>query len=500
MLPPSVKERYLQGEPIDLGQRTGLLIDDWLVEDRFNVERQLNAPIKHFRNPLVIKDKPWEGGGVKRPCVLYDPAEGLFRMWYVIAPMTLDQEDRLKRMGRWDAARHGQSRVVGYAESEDGIAWRKPLTGQAYAGYADTNVVLTGEHRAACSAQVTLNHPSSGQPGKFMMSYSDWDPERGRSLYLAYSDDGICWRRDHANPVLSPVRDTTHNLCYDEENERWLLYTRPITTAGTREHGVFTGAHEGRNFQRRAAVAVGKSPQTLGLPRGLSWPDETEPPDYDDFLVHRVGSHYLAMISGMFNPLPYNSQVYLAFSADGIHWNRLPGSPPFIPLGREGDFDAGQACTVKNIVEVGDEYYLYYQGTPRPQKVPDNEANIGLARIRRDRFVSQRAGADGGYLLTREVIVSGRYLVVNMTLPVHAGSRMNEVRFAVELIRSHNAGNPGVIEGYGMAACKSTAAEGLEVLIEWEQGYDLSALIGQPVMIRFFLRDVGLYSFRFASA
>ena len=70
------------------------------------------------------------------------------------------------------------------------------------------------------------------------MSYSDWDPERGRCLHLAYSDDGVNWRRDPANPVLSPVQDTRHNLYYDEENERWLLYTRPITTA--RANGVWT--------------------------------------------------------------------------------------------------------------------------------------------------------------------------------------------------------------------------------------------------------------------
>ena len=496
---PSVKERYLQGAPIDLGTRAGLLIDDWLVEDRFNVERQLNAPLKHVHNPLVIRDKPWEAGGVKRPSVLYDPDDGLFRMWYTIAPVTLDEEERLKRIGRWDPARAGQSRVVAYAESEDGIAWRKPPVGQPYIGHAKTNVVMTGEHRTACSAHVTPNHPSSGQPGKFMMSYADWDPERGRSLYLAYSDDGIAWRRDPANPVLSPIRDTKHNFCYDEEYGRWLLYTRPIVTAGTREHAAFTGAHENRNFGRRAAVAIGDTPQTMGFPRALGWPNEQEPPDYDDFLVQRVGSHYLAMISGMFNPLPYNAQVYLASSPDGLHWNRLPGSPPFIPLGREGDFDAGQACTVGNIIAVGDEYYLYYQGTPRPQKVADNDANIGQARIRRDRFVCQRAGADGGYLLTREVIVSGRYLLVNMTLPVSAGGRMNEVRFAAELLRSHNTGQPGVVEGYGMAACTTRATDSLEVLIEWEQGFDLGALLGQPVMIRFFLRDVGLYSFRFAS-
>jgi hypothetical protein len=63
---PSAKERYLFGEPIQLGKRAGLLVDDWLVEDRFNMKRRLNLPMKDFKNPLVVKDKPWEKNGMSR--------------------------------------------------------------------------------------------------------------------------------------------------------------------------------------------------------------------------------------------------------------------------------------------------------------------------------------------------------------------------------------------------------------------------------------------------
>src|SRR5438128_871773 len=79
------RERYLtEGEPIDLGQKAGLLLDDTLVEDRWNVERRMNDPSKHARNPIVVADQPWEENAVYHPSVLYDPEHRLFRMWYTI--------------------------------------------------------------------------------------------------------------------------------------------------------------------------------------------------------------------------------------------------------------------------------------------------------------------------------------------------------------------------------------------------------------------------------
>ena len=38
---------------------TQLFIDDWLIESLDGVRRQLNQPVKHKRNPVLVKDKPW---------------------------------------------------------------------------------------------------------------------------------------------------------------------------------------------------------------------------------------------------------------------------------------------------------------------------------------------------------------------------------------------------------------------------------------------------------
>ena len=431
MPPTSWFETYLRGEPIDLKGRAGLLLDNALVEDRWNISRSFNQPAKSWRNPVAVADKPWEPSGLVRPSVLWDDEVGLFRMWYTI------------QSNRWFPQGHGasgptpddwQSKVIGYAESEDGITWHKPAV-RSYIGYPDTNVVFRGAYQTAASLRVSFNRPSTGQPGRFLLSYGDYHPRHGRCLCFAYSDDGVNWRYDPANPVYWPVQDTALVLTHDEANQRWLFYTRPNTYAGVASH--WAGLTETkRNLKRRAAVAVGETPYTLGPVRGLRWPDEGEPPDCDLFLVNRVGSHYLAFVSGLFNPPQYNAQIYLASSFDGLNWDRLPDNPPVIPRGSEGQFDYGQAEGITHVVDRADMHYLFYCGSPGAQKTPNNEYAVGLARVRRHRFVSQMAGDEGGYLLTRLVRVTHPHLRVNLTLPTTVGARTD---FQAELLAPDSA-------------------------------------------------------------
>jgi hypothetical protein len=47
----------------------------------------------------------------------------------------------------------------------------------------------------------------------------------------------------------------------------------------------------------------------------------------------------------------------------------------------------------------------------------DAYMSTGLAKMRRDGFVSLYAGADEGYLITRKLIFEGEYLFVNLHAP-----------------------------------------------------------------------------------
>ena len=63
---------------------------------------------------------------------------------------------------------------------------------------------------------------------------------------------------------------------------------------------------------------------------------------------------------------------------------------------------------------VGDETYLYYGVYARGHKVERlTERQIGMARMKRDRYVAREAGLEGGFLRTPTVVLSGKNLTVN---------------------------------------------------------------------------------------
>ena len=123
--------------------------------------------------------------------------------------------------------------------------------------------------------------------------------------------------------------------------------------------------------------------------------------------------------------------------------------------------------------------------------------SIGLAMVRRDRFVSQTAGDAGGYLLTREFIVEGEQLRINAAPSTH---RPPNARFSVEVIRLPDGrfGPPTVVAGYSHDDCDAAPRDLLDHHITW-QGKDLGQLRGQAVQLRFYLRNMRLYALQLSA-
>jgi hypothetical protein len=103
-----------------------LLVDDRIVEDIWNVRRQVIRPAKCIDNPLMVADRPWEDQGVAGCYVLFDAEENLFKMWYNVFNYVAwkNEED------------HCYTYWICYAESKDGLSWDKPDLGIVeYEGY-----------------------------------------------------------------------------------------------------------------------------------------------------------------------------------------------------------------------------------------------------------------------------------------------------------------------------------------------------------------------------
>jgi hypothetical protein len=105
--------------PIDVGRQ--LFVDDFLIAGT-DLERVYHQAEYHPACPLVKPEHPWESNAkgaaamVFSDGVWFDPADRLFKMWYMA--------------GYWGP--------LAYAFSEDGIRWTKPRLDVV----AGTNIVL----------------------------------------------------------------------------------------------------------------------------------------------------------------------------------------------------------------------------------------------------------------------------------------------------------------------------------------------------------------------
>ena len=99
----------LAAQPRDIAGHRQLLFDDAYLERRHGLERTMHVAEKYDGNPIMVKEKPWEGSGpYVYGTVLRHPDWDVFKMWY-----------HCYVGGRPDY-------FTCYATSEDGIHWERP--------------------------------------------------------------------------------------------------------------------------------------------------------------------------------------------------------------------------------------------------------------------------------------------------------------------------------------------------------------------------------------
>jgi hypothetical protein len=135
---------------------------------------------------------------------------------------------------------------------------------------------------------------------------------------------------------------------------------------------------------------------------------------------------------------------------------------------------------------VGDEVYFYYGGYARGHKVePTTERQIGLARMKKDRYLALVPTGREGTIVTRPFLVPGGRLTVNARAP--RGSVL--VRVLDEM------GRP--FDGLGVSEAGPIQGDVLAGEERWPR--PLGDLKGKPVRLEFQLRDAALFGFGFAT-
>lgn len=127
------------------------------------------------KEPVLKPELPIEGVSVMNPCVIWDATSRQFRMWYA-------------------AGENYEPDVIMYAESTDGVLWKKRTEPVMK---ADQSWKYQQFKVGACDIAVMPN-------GSYKMVYIGYQNVDVARVCLASSKDGIHWTLDSGNPIISP--------------------------------------------------------------------------------------------------------------------------------------------------------------------------------------------------------------------------------------------------------------------------------------------------------
>jgi len=498
---------YYRGEPLKIGTTPQFLFDDHIVEDRWNLRRVSFQPAKFPGNPIMVPDVLGEFCCYESH-VIRDET-GKFHMWYQDA----DLDASFRGQPQPDSA-EGHGDFCRYAVSDDGVHWVKPKLGLLqHCGTDQNNIVLAGVRECDRSAIVVNPDPDDNQR-KYIMGYLD-QPKGKSGFCLAYSPDGIHWTAEPNNPLVMGHFDCVNTPLWDPIRKYWIWYSRPTVHAfgyADLEKGwtdVDWDKGIARHHRRRVCAAVSTDLIHWSKPRTVLYTDERDADngwhDIDHFRPFFHNGMFLANAAYCDLGGGTYGQLMLVWSYDGFHWHRPHDRAWFIERGVEGAFDSGWVLGASAPVRVGNEMWFYYGASRmRTKRAVHEPYSVGLAKMPVDRFISQHADEEPGYLLTREVFIEGSELRLNCVGGSYhptdtAMGQMADMR--VELVESL-AGKDAVVggrvvEGYSFDDCDVIRHNLTDYRVTWNGKWDLSALKGRAVHLRFRLTMTDLFTFQF---
>ncbi|RKY88043.1 hypothetical protein DRQ09_03515 [candidate division KSB1 bacterium] len=456
-----------------------IFVDDSIIQKTYQVTRVVHHPEKCSQNPLLIADKPWEGGINLYGTVLYD--NGKFRMWYQVY--------------NGKAKDRSFNTLIAYAESEDGIHWTKPDLGLVeFEGNKNNNILITCRGTSSLYSPAVVKDPKPENPEKtYKMIYWDsmskkelekygpnfppgknvpgWRAIPGEGFFTAYSPDGIHWKQYGHQPVFTCACDAS-SLNYFSDGT--FVVFHKISVA------------EDRHF-RILGQTTSKDFVNWSKPSIILEPDWHDP--YGTEFYGMSGFEYYGNYLGLvwiYNNAPADKSmnIQMAASKDGKNWHRAADRKIFLDRGEPGDWDGGSIVVSSNplISPPGypDKILIYYGGgTTTHDDSRYREWGIGLATLRIDGFVSMRSGMFNGKLKTKPIIATGSKMFCNCDI--------KHGYIKIELLDEN---------GKSIAMSKDITTSGTRKIVQWEKSPKVD-IAGKKITIVFYMKKSDLYSFWF---
>lgn len=467
-----------------------LFLDNTWVADSQNVERVWHQARK-YPEPVLRASMSHEEEGV----LMYGSThyiDGLFRMWY-----------------RPWAAHFGGS--VCYAESGDGIHWRKPIVKlHDFAGSRENNVLIPPQTTDGGGVDnftlIDDREHDAAWPYKLLYWQRVAGVARNKrgcmGIFAARSKDGIAFEPIGKGPVLPDWADR-FNALPTRLDGRFVVFGRSPASMDLwfrNNHGRRVWRSESDDLRKWSKpefvlAADVEDPAPMEIYSISAW-------QYRDLLLGGIERMFMS---------PDVLDVEIAWSRDGGRdWQRSQKRPRFIPMPPEnaGSFDSRwtNVGASPSIVH-NNQLYFYYSGrtgahaSPPPHKY----GAIGLATLRIDGFASLAAKQARGWLQTPSFTWPGGDLMANVDPRLDLQAHPNHNQGGEVLVTVLDArGKP--IKGYAAADCVGIRtntwqyAGNASAAMKWQGDRSMAALKGRKVSLLFDMRCAHLYSFHAGKA
>lgn len=481
--------------PVKIGSSRQLFVDNYIIE-KLNGGATLQLHHPQPKEIVIKHDKPWEGSGSNFHSIFKDG--NLYRMYYSAWDFTI-------KKGSVTDTSHPY--MLCYAESNDGIHWRKPNLGLCeFRGSKNNNIVMISGKLGDVypdlghPAVFKDNNPNAAPDAKYKAIIRDWSAASGLKGLLAFkSPDGIHWKLMADKAVITDGAFDSQNLAFwdDVRKEyraywRWMEPIRSIRTATSKDFIHWTNIANlsyDDSLKQHMYINVIKSyyraPDIfLGFPiryveRG--WSNSMKAlPELEHRQLRATGEERFGTAL---------SETLLMASRDGVHFKRW--NEAFLRPGieRKGTWNYGHQYMAWQVVETKSAL----EGAPNELSFytvesywTDHSSELRRYTLRLDGFVSVNAPMKGGEIITKPLVFSGKQLKLNFST-----SAAGDIRIELQ----DENGNP--IPGYSLEDCEPIFGDTIDRQVFWKDGKDLAGLQGKNVKIKFVLRDADLYSFRF---
>ncbi len=457
-------------EPIDIGSRRELFVDDLLIGELKGTRLKMHEPQQLKRVP----PRPFGHYAT----VLHDGDR--LRLYY-----RGDKKPGAHWRNGW--GRYHEGEVTLYAESKDGgINWTEPNLGiHDVPEMPKGNVILDMgpetflvTHNFTPFIDTRPGVPASERykgmgGGRYPEeNWGGWKAKDERAklreqygvggLRVFASADGLRWRRLKAEPVLTEDQgsfDSQNVAFWSEAEGQYVAYFRFF-----------------KNSVRSIRRSTSKD--------FLTW---TEPVD---MIANEKGEHLYTSVTQpyfraphIYVALPTRFQARAGAITDIVLMSTRPGSDryhrhfkeAFIRpgLGSRGWGNRANYLTL-NVVQTSPTHMsLFMYGG-------------GHYVMRLDGFISVNAGYDEGEFVTRPLKFSGDQLEVNYST---SGAGRMRVEIQDETGKS--------IPGFGLDDCLAIYGDDISRVVKWKDRTDVGKLAGKSIRLRFAMNEVDLYSLRF---